>query len=57
MKVVFLALLLCTAGVVAVAPAASACPDPDNPCDPQPIDPFEGTCEKKLNKNLIYCFV
>lgn len=31
-----LALCLATTAVIAL-PAASACPDPDNPCDPPPM--------------------
>jgi hypothetical protein len=37
-----LAIGLALTGVALVAaPVASACPDPDNPCSPQPIDPLE----------------
>lgn len=35
-----LALALAASVVLVAAPTASACPDPDNPCDPQPIDPL-----------------
>lgn len=42
MKTMLLAALLCAAGLVAVAPAATAgCPDPDYPCTPQPFDPLD----------------
>lgn len=40
-------LTLCTALLLAVplGGTAGACPDPDNPCDPQPIDPRQELCE------------
>lgn len=41
LRTLVIATLLVTAGFLA-APVASACPDPDNPCDPPPYDPFEG---------------
>lgn len=34
-----LLIALATSSIV-VMPTASACPDPDNPCDPQPYDPL-----------------
>ena len=39
MKALLLALALATCAIV-VAPTASACPDPDNPCTPPTYDPI-----------------
>ena len=55
MKVVLLAALLAVSGVtvVAVAPAASACPDPDHPCTPEPIDPVACSGTPKITANPV----
>lgn len=39
--VLLLAVGLVAMGVVAAPTAAAGCPDPDHPCTPQPIDPFQ----------------
>lgn len=41
MKTILLALLLCTAALVAAPAASAGCPDGDHPCTPQPFDPLD----------------
>ena len=53
MKVVLIAALLVLGGVVAVAPGASACPDYDNPCTPEPIDPVQCSGTPKVTSNPV----
>lgn len=52
---VLLAVALTFAGVaIAAAPTAAACPDPDNPCTPEPIDPLDCDGHNALREPVAY---
>lgn len=53
------AMLALSVTALTAVPTAAACPDPDNPCTPQPIDPLpDCTYTGKITSNPVrwaYC--